>query len=115
MEAPPDLPRPGQAITVTDYQAADRLVAVEEGRRGFTAHAMTYVLANAVMVTANLAFAPDFIWFLFPLLFWGLGLFMHYLFGVRRIGQEITKRQASVERRASHQRTASHAATPAAR
>jgi 2TM domain len=106
MPAPSDLPRPGPAITVADYQAADRAVAVEESRRGFAAHAMTYALANAVMVTANLAFASEFIWFPFPLLFWGFGLFMHYLFGVRRIGQEITKRQASVERRASQQRAA---------
>ena len=106
MPPPPGLPQPGPAITVKEYQAADRAVAIEESRRGFAAHAMTYVLASAVMVTANLAFGPDSLWFPFPLLFWGFGLFMHYLFGVRRIGHEITKRQASVERRAAGKRAA---------
>jgi hypothetical protein len=91
---------------VKDYQAADRAVAVEESMRGFAAHATTYVLAVAVMVTANLAFTSSLIWFPIPLLFWGVGLFMHYLFGVRRIGQEITTRQASVKRRIAQQRVA---------
>jgi hypothetical protein len=106
MSATPELPRHGQSITVEDYQAADRAVAMEESRRGFAAHAMTYALATAVMVAANLVFTPYYLWSAFPLLFWGLGLFMHYLFGVRRIGHEITKRQASVERRAAHKRVA---------
>jgi hypothetical protein len=106
MPRSPDPSWPGPAITVKDYQAADRAVAMEESRRGFAAHAMTYALANAVMVTANLAFTPHYLWSAFPLLFWGVGLFMHYLFGVRWIGHEITKRQASVERRAAHKRVA---------
>ena len=99
--------RPGVAITVQDYQAADRAVAVEESRRGFSIHVVTFVLANAAMVIANLALARGDIWYPYPLLGWGLGLFLHYLFGVRRIGREITKRQATVERRAAR-----HAAWP---
>jgi len=101
MPRTPEPPWPGSAITVKDYQAADRAVAIEESRRGFAAHAMTYALANAVMVAANLTFTPHYLWSAFSLPFWGIGLSMHYLFGVRRIGHEITKRQASVERRAA--------------
>src|SRR5574341_2688489 len=106
MPAAPEAPWPGLAITVKEYQAADRAVAMEESRRGFAAHAMTFALATAVMVAANLVFTPHYLWAAFPLLFWGVGLLMHYVFGVRRIGHEITKRQASVERRAAHKRVA---------
>jgi 2TM domain len=93
-------------ITVQEYQAADRAVVIEENRRGFTVHATIYGVANALMIAFNLAFAREFLWFPFPLLFWGFGLSMHYLFSIRRIGQEITNRQAKVQRRASQQRAA---------
>lgn len=43
---------------------------------------------------------PDYIWFYFPLLFWGFALFMHYFYGVRRAEQTIEGRQSRIERRA---------------
>jgi hypothetical protein len=42
----------------------------------------------------------DFLWFLFPLICWGIGLTLHYL-GVTRWGaRDIRSRQAEIERRA---------------
>lgn len=102
-DRPPAGPSP---ITVQEYQAADRAVAIQESRRGFTAHATIYLVANALMIASNLIFASDYLWFPFPLLFWGFGLGMHYLFGVRLINREISDRQAKAGRRAAQQRAA---------
>jgi hypothetical protein len=107
MTASTDRPPAGLApITVQEYQTADRAVAIQESRRGFRAHATVYLLANALMITFNFVFVSDYLWFPFPLLAWALGLGMHYLFGVRLIGQEISNRQATVQRRVARKRAA---------
>ena len=48
----------------------------------------------------NLLVVPDYIWFYFPLIFWGFGLLMHYIFGVREAAKHLADRQARIEQRA---------------
>jgi 2TM domain len=88
-------------ITLEDYKQADRQLEREEARRGFTIHAIVYALVMAGLIILNLTVATEFPWAVFPLVCWGFGLTMHYLFGVRWVGKVITDRQAKVEQRAA--------------
>jgi hypothetical protein len=91
-------------ITVRDYERAEREVTQEEARRGFRVHATAYALVNLLLLAINLLVvtqtSEDAIWFVFPLVGWGFGLAMHYIFGVRRLEMVITERQKRIERRA---------------
>jgi hypothetical protein len=51
----------------------------------------------------------DFLWFFFPLFFWGIGLALHYV-GVTRWGaRDIRRRQEKIERQAAtHRPSASY-------
>ena len=92
-------------ISVQDYERAERELKREEARRGFRLHSTVYVAINLMLIAINLlviaATSATMIWFVYPLVGWGIGLTMHYIFGVRLIDAEITERQERVERRAA--------------
>jgi hypothetical protein len=93
-------------ITLEDYKRADRELEREEARRGFTIHAIVYALVMAGLIILNLTLASEFPWAVFPLVGWGIGLTLHYLFGLRWVNKAITDRQAGIERRAAAKRAA---------
>jgi hypothetical protein len=88
-------------ITVEDYKQADQQLEREQARRGFTIHAIVYALVMTGLIILNLTMATEFPWSLFPLVGWGIGLTMHYLFGLRWVNKAITDRQARIEQRAA--------------
>jgi hypothetical protein len=57
----------------------------KEKKITFYAHFLSYVLINFLLIFINLYFYPYRIWFIYPLTFWGLGLFAHYFFGFRNM------------------------------
>jgi len=71
----------------------------EEGKRGFSVHLVVYVLVNAMLIAINFIYSPEVIWFFYPLICWGIGISMHYLFGVRRIEKDLKEREAKAEYR----------------
>jgi uncharacterized RDD family membrane protein YckC len=54
--------------------------------KGFYAHLIVFVIVNMILVIINLVFTPRFLWFLIPLLGWGVGLFFHAVFGFGLFG-----------------------------
>ena len=56
---------------------------LEKERRGFRIHRRVYSLVVPVLALVNYLTVPQFPWVLFPLLGWGFGLTMHYVFAVR--------------------------------
>ena len=54
--------------------------------RGFYAHLIVFVIVNLILVIINLVTTPRFLWFLIPLLGWGVGLFFHAVFGFGLFG-----------------------------
>jgi hypothetical protein len=88
-------------ITLEDYKRADRQLEREEARRGFTIHAIVYALVMTGLIILNLTVATEFPWVVFPLVGWGIGLTLHYLFGLRWVNQAITDRQTRIEQRAT--------------
>ena len=59
-------------------------ITIKERKKGFRIHSFVYVCVNSVLITLNLLLVPEFLWFFFPLIGWGFGLTMHYIFGVKR-------------------------------
>jgi 2TM domain-containing protein len=94
-----------EGITLQDYERAEAELRAIEGRRGFYVHAAVYVLVNILLIVINLVFVPQFLWFFFPFIGWGIGLVMHYLFAIRFARKEIVGWQAKVEYRAREMHT----------
>jgi len=63
-----------------------------------------YALVNAMLVVINLLYSPNAIWFFYPLLGWGIGLSIHYLFGVHWIEKDLEEKEAKAEYRAKESR-----------
>jgi hypothetical protein len=94
-----------EEITLTDYEKAEAALRIEQGRTSFYIHAAIYVLVNILLIVINLVVVPQFLWFFFPLIGWGIGLTMHYLFAIQLVQSEIESWQARVEYRASEVQT----------
>jgi hypothetical protein len=65
---------------------------------GFRIHALVYVLVNAGLVVLNLLTTPGHIWFVWPILGWGVGLLGHGL-GVYATGGHSRERMIEEELR----------------
>ena len=50
----------------------------ERARSSFTVHGVTYAAVNSLLLLINLLFSPGFLWALFPVAGWGIGLLHHY-------------------------------------
>jgi hypothetical protein len=53
-----------------------------------------------MLIAINFIYSPEIIWFFYPLIGWGIGISMHYLFCVRWIEKELKEREAKAEYRA---------------
>ncbi len=53
----------------------------EKARRGVIVHVVVYAVANAIFVVLNLSLTPHKMWFIYPLLGWGVGLLFHLIYG----------------------------------
>ncbi len=47
--------------------------------KGFYSNLVSYILVNLFLVFINLTYSPDKIWFIFPMIGWGIGLLIHGL------------------------------------
>lgn len=93
-----------EEITLVEYKKAYREVKKEEGKRGFSAHLVVYILINAMLITINFLYSPEVIWFFYPLLGWGIGISMHYLFGIRGLEKALGEMEAKAEYRVREMR-----------
>ncbi|MEM2909762.1 MAG: 2TM domain-containing protein [Nitrososphaerota archaeon] len=81
-----------------DFKRAWIEFEVEETNRGFLSHLAAYVIVNVFLVFINLYTYPTAIWFVWPLLGWGIGLAFHFVFSRKRfIVAECEKKAAMVE------------------
>ncbi len=79
------------------YESARKRV---ETKIGFYIHMTVYVGVNVLLVVINLLTSPQYLWFKWPLLGWGIGLFFHamsvFVFSGRRL-TEIKERMIEEE------------------
>ncbi|MFY9115160.1 MAG: 2TM domain-containing protein [Dethiobacteria bacterium] len=55
-------------------------------------HTVVFILVNAGMAAINLQFTPAVLWFIYPLIGWGIGLAIHALFSAGTGGPEQSAR-----------------------
>ena len=88
-------------ITLEDYKRVDRQLERQDARRGFAIHAIVYGLVMTGLIILSVTVGDVFPWAGLPLACWGVGLTLHYLFGVRWADKTISGRQAQIQQRAA--------------
>ena len=56
----------------------DRLKEMAKTRVEFRDHIVIYIIVNAFLTVINVWTSPGFLWVLFPIVFWGIGVFFHW-------------------------------------
>jgi hypothetical protein len=64
---------------MTDNRKYLRAKKQVEDEKGFYIHLLTYVLVNIFLVILNLVVSKNDLWFFWPMLGWGIGIFFHWL------------------------------------
>jgi len=85
-------------ISLEDYKRA--YGEMEEARRDSITHLIVYILVNVLLIAINLIYVPQKIWFFYPLIGWGIGVAVHYLFNVRWLEKSLIEKEAKAEYRA---------------
>ncbi|MBA3811320.1 MAG: 2TM domain-containing protein [Caulobacteraceae bacterium] len=67
-----------------------------DAKLGFRTHALVYVLVNAGLAALNLLTSPGYLWFVWPLFGWGIGLAAHG-FAVYASGGDRRERAVAAE------------------
>lgn len=69
--------------------------------KGFYGHLWSFILVNGFLLALNLLTSPGFLWALFPILGWGLGLAFHSfdVFGYPGFGKDWEQRMLEKERK----------------
>ena len=58
------------------YQRAKKRV---EAKFGFYIHLTVYIAVSFLLIIINLNTSPEYLWFRWPLIGWGIGVFFHAL------------------------------------
>ncbi|SMO37019.1 2TM domain-containing protein [Saccharicrinis carchari] len=56
------------------YQEAKKRA---EEIRGFYHHLVSYIVVNTILVIMNLVWTPEYLWFIWTTLGWGVGIIFH--------------------------------------
>ena len=83
-----------EKVSLNDYKKAYREVRTRQERLGFKVNLAFYLLVNTLLVIVNMLLAQEFPWAIFPIVFWGLGVIIHYTFGVLRIDWKLNAEEA---------------------
>jgi len=79
------------------YQRARKRV---EAKIGFYIHLTVYIVVNIILIIINLLTSSHYLWFIWPLMGWGIGIFFHgmatFIFSGRRF-EEIRDRMIEKE------------------
>jgi hypothetical protein len=84
-------------MTVEEYRKRSREYEMSEARKGLLVHAAITAVVSIVLAAVNLAFVPQFIWFIFPVVGMSIGMAAHYVFGVRMASRFIEDRERRIE------------------
>lgn len=76
------------------YQRAKKRV---EAKIGFYIHLAVYLVVNLLLIFINVTTSTQYLWFKWPLIGWGIGLFFHAL-GVFVFSQGLAFKERMIER-----------------
>jgi hypothetical protein len=60
-----------------DPEAYERAKSRVEAKIGFFIHLAIYVVVNVLLIIINLNTDPEYLWFKWPLIGWGVGVIFH--------------------------------------
>ncbi len=63
--------------TNNDYEKYQRAKKQVEQIKGFYSHLASYILVMAILIFINLRYTPQYLWFFWSFMGWGIGLFFH--------------------------------------
>jgi len=62
-----------------NQEAYERAKKRVEAKFGFYIHLSVYIVVNLLLVVINFSTSTQYLWFKWPLMGWGIGLFFHAL------------------------------------
>jgi len=81
------------------YQKAKKKV---EARLGFKIHVAVYIAVNAILIGVNLINSPESLWFIWPLMGWGIAIFWHAM-GVFVFSEESGTKESMIRKEMDRQ------------
>ena len=60
-----------------EYERYQRARKQVEKIKGFYVHFATYLIIVGMLIYINLKYTPEYLWFLWTMFGWGIGLFFH--------------------------------------
>jgi len=76
------------------YERAQKRV---DAKIRFFIHLVVFVLVNIGLIVINLRNSPEYLWFIWPLVGWGIGLFFHGM-GVFVFAEKSAIRERMIEK-----------------
>jgi hypothetical protein len=64
-------------IEETEYERYQKAKKQVKEIKGFYGHLTSYLLVMIVLIFINLKFSPQYLWFIWSLLGWGIGVLVH--------------------------------------
>ena len=62
-----------------DQEAYERAKSRVEAKLGFFIHLAVYIVVNGLLIIINMSTSPKYLWFIWPLIGWGIGVIFHGL------------------------------------
>lgn len=83
------------------YNPTYRPVVLKNERDRFLVHLIIYIVVNIFLATLNLTSDPDVIWFVYPLIGWGIGIIAHFVFAIVLAKKSLNQNESKSEKLAS--------------
>ncbi|PKL66162.1 MAG: hypothetical protein CVV28_12265 [Methanobacteriales archaeon HGW-Methanobacteriales-1] len=85
-------------ISLEEYQESYHKVAKADRARSFYLHLAIYLTINIISAVINLIFTPNFLWVLFPITFWGMGVVWNYISSFILVDKKLQKLSLKAEK-----------------
>ena len=86
-----------EGFTLANYQMEYRKMRKGQEKIGVMGHLSAYIIVNTLLITINLINNTLAYWFIFPLIFWGIGVTIHYTYCVRQLDARLKTEEAKIE------------------
>jgi hypothetical protein len=61
----------------TEYERYQKALKQVREIKGFYGHLTSYVIVLSILIYINLTYSPEYLWFIWTMLGWGIGLLFH--------------------------------------
>ena len=86
-----------EGYTLANYQLEYRKMRMGQEKVGVMVHLSAYIIVNTMLITINALNNTLGYWFVFPVIFWGIGVATHYTYCVHRLEARLKSEEAKIE------------------